>query len=258
MKNKYFQFLRGILIIFVVFTHIIFENASEKINCINIILRTIINCEVPLFIFISAFFTDKDKVRKNPKAYIQKRFKRIVIPLLIFNALYGLFNFIGNGNLKKIFFQLIIFNTSGQLYYIVILFILSLLTPILIKLLENKVSKIILYSITPIYLLIIFILKVFYQISIPYYLYIVFGWLIYYLIGLEKDKYNANENSIMVIVAVLIATIGNLLVYKININNYNYAISQINILNMIYVIALIPVLLRYNNTYQSNKITSFV
>ena len=71
-QNRYFQFIRGILIYFVIFIHCMYENYNPYANIFNIIIRNIINLGVPIFIFMAGYFTNKEKVLNTPKEYIKK------------------------------------------------------------------------------------------------------------------------------------------------------------------------------------------
>ena len=95
-KDKYFQFLRGILITLVILIHAMYENNNLYINCINIILRNVINFVVPMFIFISAYFAKKEKF--NQRTYMKNRIKKLLIPLIMWSAFYSVILFISNKN----------------------------------------------------------------------------------------------------------------------------------------------------------------
>lgn len=155
-KNRYFQFLRGILIICVVFIHTMYKNTNPSINYINIGLRCLVNFCVAIFVFISAYFVKK--IGENPKEYIFSRFKRLIIPLLIWNLLYFIFEIVTGTDIIRSIKNFAIFNSAAQLYYVIVLFQLVVLTPLILK----------------------------YEVNIPLYQYWFFGWLIYYLIGLDK------------------------------------------------------------------------
>lgn len=103
MKDRYFQFIRGILIFLVILIHCMYQNDTIYSNYINIIIRSTINFCVAIFIFLSGYFTNKEKVSENPKKYIYNRFKRLIIPLFIFSLLYTFIEILKcNTNLIKI------------------------------------------------------------------------------------------------------------------------------------------------------------
>lgn len=72
--------------------------------------------------------------------------------------------------------------------------------------------------------------------------------------GLDKNNLK-RENILLTIIMLLISILGNNIVYYINKSNYSYACSQLNILNMMYVISLIPILLSCDSKYKTTRIT---
>lgn len=259
MKDRYFQFIRGILIFLVILIHCMYQNDSIYSNYINIVIRSTINFCVAVFIFLSGYFTNREKVLENSKKYIHHRFKRLVIPLFIFSLLY---TFIGilkkDVNLVEVILKFISFKSAPHLYYIVVLFQLVVLTPIILKALKNKYLKIILYLITPMYLIFLGVLKIGFNIDIPFYQYYFAGWLIYYILGLEHDKIKVKSNPTILILTLTFTIITNICVYNINTSTYNYVTSQLNICNMLYILVIIPIFLDRKSKYISSKINSVI
>ncbi len=180
MKEVYFQKIRGILIFGVIFIHCVFKCNNVLDNCISIIIRTFCNLAVPIFIFLSAYFFNFQKYKNDPKKYLLNKIKRLIIPLLLWNIIYFILDY---ENFSIIDF--ITFETAPQLYFIVVLIQLILLTPLLEKGLKNSKIKILLYCVTPIVLLLFRILRIGFSYSFPLYKLFFSYWLIYYLIGLE-------------------------------------------------------------------------
>ena len=264
-KNRYFQFIRGILIYFVIFIHCMYENDNVYANICNIIIRKLINLGVPIFIFMAGYFTNKERVLNNSKEYVIKRLKRLMIPLMIYSALYSLFSIIYNGKggnftynfLKK----LLTFSSAPQLYYIIVLLQITILTPLILKLLKNNKIKKILYLITPIYLLVYGILKIMFKIDIPYYQFYFFGWIIYYIIGLElsdNKHFSFKRNNILLISTLVIEIVVNLIIYNFDSETYSYVTSQLNIMNLLYVLAVIPIIVGAKEKYRENKFTKII
>lgn len=265
-KNRYFQFIRGILIYFVIFIHCIYENNNAYANICNIIIRNIINLGVPIFIFMAGYFTNKEKVLNNPKYYMLKRIKRLLIPLVIYSALYSFFSVIGNESSGTLYIydflkKFLTFSSAPQLYYIVVLLQITILTPLILKFIKNSKIKKILYLITPIYLLVQGILKIIFKIDIPHYQFYFFGWIIYYLIGLElsSNKHLSLKRSyIVLIITLAIEIVVNLIIYNLNNEVYSYVTSQLNIMNLLYVLAVIPLIICANENYKTNKFTKII
>ena len=93
-KNKLIQQIRGILIICVIIIHSISMSNDGNVNYINIIIRTLVNFTVGVFVFYVGYFIKKQEINeKNEirKFYI-KKFKRLVIPFFIWSLLYTIFH----------------------------------------------------------------------------------------------------------------------------------------------------------------------
>ena len=69
MKNLYYQKLRAILILLVIFIHANYESTVFN-NYILIFVRTISNVGVAVFFFLSGYFFNKVKYSKNKKEKI--------------------------------------------------------------------------------------------------------------------------------------------------------------------------------------------
>lgn len=259
MKNRYFQFVRGILIFLVIFIHCMYENEISKLNYVNIVIRCCVNFCVAVFIFLSGYFVNKKKIQEDYKKYIVSRFKRLIIPLIIFSFLYTIIGVLKeNWNLREAVLRFITFKSEAHLYYIVVLFQLVILTPGIFKLLENKKIKTILYTITPIYLIVLGILRIFVNIQIPFYQFLFCGWIIYYILGIEHERIKVKPNYGFVLGFLLISIIGNIYIYIKNPSLYPYVTSQLNILNMFYVLGIIPIILEQNSKYTSSKISRII
>ena len=210
MKEVYFQKIRGILILGVVFIHCMFKCNNAIDNCIGIIIRTFCNLAVPTFVFLSAYFFNFQKYEKDSKKYLINKIKRLIIPLFLWNIIYYGLNY---KNISIIDF--ITFETSAQLYYIVVLIQLILLTPLLNKGLKNSKIKFLLYSVTPVTLLLYRILCIGFNYTSPLYKLFFSHWLIYYLIGLEaKNKKRINvstKKNMLTLPIILIGGGGNML-----------------------------------------------
>ena len=79
-KNEYYQMIRGICIISVILIHVLDKQNDVYADGFNVIVRTIINFCVGIFIFLSGYFVNIKQVDENNRTWVGKRFKRIVIP----------------------------------------------------------------------------------------------------------------------------------------------------------------------------------
>ena len=220
-RNLSIQILRAILVFFVIVIHTIYIGNNHLENYILISIRQLCNIAVPTFLLISGYYTNTDKI--NDKKYLFTKLKRIIIPLLFWNLIY----FCINGASIK---SMLLFKTEIHLYYIVVLAQLILFSPIIYK----YINKHILYIITPLFLIIYRIFYFKYNISIPLHNYFIFGWLTYYIIGMKLKNMQLNyshKNLILFILSFTIEIIYQSIIYKYF--NFNAALSQMNIINMI-------------------------
>ena len=226
MKNRYIQTIRGFLILFVIIIHSITESNSDIENIFLIIVRTLCNVAVPLFIVFAGYFFNEQKYKES-KEFILKKILRLLIPLLIYNILYFILS------MEFDIWKLLIFNTAAHLYYILVIIQLILLTPLIIK--YNSLKKIF-FIITPIYLLIYrFIWMSSGQSMIPLPQYYFVAWSIYYIVGLmlkHNNILNIKKYHVL-IVFILIMGYNIFIYYKLGLE---YALSQMNIPNMIFSI----------------------
>ncbi len=137
-RNPYFDFLRGFAIIMVVGIHTV-TSMSPDFNTVEgiviIILRSLLNCAVPLFLAISGYFIASKKISfgKEHISFLKKQIPKIYIPCLIFSIPYLTMSLISgsNGILKPL---AIFFACGFSVYYFVALIIqYYLLLPIFIK-----------------------------------------------------------------------------------------------------------------------------
>lgn len=94
-RNSYFDFLRGFAIIMVVGIHTIVNESPgfETFEDIcTILVRSILNCAVPLFLAISGFFVAKKNIysAKEHLAFLKRQIPKVYIPCLIFSVPYFL------------------------------------------------------------------------------------------------------------------------------------------------------------------------
>lgn len=187
-KNNFFQVVRAICICAVILIHL--KAGSDASNSYDywIVFRRIVNFAVPIFFFMSGYFVNIESVKENPFAFVRKRCTRLIIPLFIWGVLYGL---ISKDVSIKMPLKAILGLTAAHLYYIVVLVQLILLTPILLKLLENKRKYINALSllISPLYLCVLYISNIVFDFNMPYYYnYGFWAWIIFYHLGIMLKK----------------------------------------------------------------------
>lgn len=238
-KDLSFQLLRGIACIAVVLIHASLPYFNSGI----VVWRQLIIFAVPVFIFISGYFSHNSFLR-DPNFFVKKRIKKLVIIFFIWNTLHIL-----------IFSpSMLTFITGyGQLYYIVALMQLIVLTPFFVKSLDNKVLfKLCIFS-TPVYITLFYVLCIVRRdyISFPLSGVLFPAWLSYYFYGLwvyrnrKRDQFKVGKLSVVILISSLFISITEALFiyYGVLFNSMNQheflAVSSIRIGNMIFSFALI-------------------
>ncbi|USK35326.1 acyltransferase family protein [Bacillus sp. F19] len=91
MKNResYFDNAKFILIILVVFGHVIRSFIDDNEFMLNV-YKFVYTFHMPAFILISGFFAKG----YDKKGYVQKIFKKLIIPYLIFQGIYSVYYFL--------------------------------------------------------------------------------------------------------------------------------------------------------------------
>ena len=140
-KISLWQYLRGFCILLVVLIHsksgVSYENSYQNWHFDYwLIMRSVINFPVAIFVFLSGYFTNADRVLGDSRSYVISRAKRLLTPFLVWSTIYSLISIILNNrdfNMFKFIAKLLLGLSSGQLYYILVLIQLTLLIPLMIK-----------------------------------------------------------------------------------------------------------------------------
>lgn len=92
-RNQYFDFLRGVAIIMVVGIHTIKVNDLGFYNfhdVVTVIIRSILNCAVPIFLAISGYFIGFKNLQfgNGHLQFLKRQIPKVYIPCLIFSLPY--------------------------------------------------------------------------------------------------------------------------------------------------------------------------
>lgn len=249
-KNLYFQELRAVCVIAVIFIHSIsFSSESSQTNFdFLLVFRQFINFPVAFFFFLSGYFTTSTTYKG-----IFKRIKRLLIPFLIWTSIYWGVALLQNRewNFRDIIFSF--FNGSGpgyHLYYLVVMFQLVILTPILIKIISSskKWIKIATFLLTPIFLIFVYWINL-NQIDFLYRS-IFINWLLFFLLGIYIRKNECVFQRIPMIrligflmFALLLSIWESIYMYQ-NLGSIGFATSQIKFSSYLFSVSLILLLQR--------------
>ena len=137
MRISYFDFLRGVAIIMVVFIHCLGRSYSYSTITLPVIAaRNLMNVAVPLFLAISGYFLASKQMENGGYAsFLKKQIPRVYIPMLFCSLAY-LFVDLKNGSVLGS--ALKYFSCSYSVYYFVAVIIQCYL---LLWFLQKHVSK---------------------------------------------------------------------------------------------------------------------
>ena len=91
-RNEYYDFIRGVAIVFVIGIHTFARNVSDEgfVMHAQVLLRQVFNCAVPLFLAISGFFLGRLELssRADRVAFWKKQIPKIYTPCLLWSLYY--------------------------------------------------------------------------------------------------------------------------------------------------------------------------
>lgn len=253
-KNNFIQMWRGIAMCAVVLIHCVWQMDNSNLIAFSysIIFRQCLNFAVGTFMFFAGYFVDTKKFES--KAYLFKRIKRLAIPYLIWSSLYIANEYI-SGDLSSIQEVIIMYlngTAAPQLYYIVVLLQLTILTPLVIKLDKYKYAKYIMWLISPIYYIIMYCAD--FQIPMRQTWFV--AWFIFYYAGIKLQKAEVRLKTGYIFVCMIgalclsVASSFGLLNFY---NNYGIAVTQMKISSILFAFSIIIFICRYKDKYISNK-----
>lgn len=225
----------------------------------TIVVRPFLNWSVALFVFLSGLLTPRSKVER-PKIFYARRIHKILIPYLVWSALYILSDLDGltqHGTAHipiVIAVDLISGHASAQLYYCVVYLCLVILTPVIYRILDSHFWWIA-YAVTPMTFLLKYACT---PLEIPAIWAPFFGsWMIFYVVGLDwRTRFSSHIQRHTVIVwsaAALILTLIQLAEGFLwqSVGNYDVATSQLKFSSMLSSLAVIVLLMRIHQEKDS-------
>lgn len=212
-RNPYFDFLRGFAIIMVVgiHTNVKYSPGFETLEDIcTIVVRSFLNCAVPLFLAISGYFVAKKKVssKKEHLIFLKNQIPKIYIPCLIFSVPYFLLEIYSgsNGFLKSL---TTLFACGFSVYYFIALIIqYYILLPVFVKF--NKLRGVVLTFIISIIsiLAVTYLMKV-QGVNIPLLIYA--GpfplWIVFFFMGVYFSNKDRNYGVTIPIITTIVGLV---------------------------------------------------
>lgn len=252
-KDPYWQCVRGLCIIAVVLIHC--RNGIGYQNNSNIswnfdywlIMRQFINFPVAVFIFLSGYFTNIESAKKLNIPYLATRGRRLLLPFWLWSTFYTLIKVIlaeGEINVFKTVAKLVLGLSSGPLYFILVLLQLTMLSPFLIRKINNNNKR--LFVVTPIYLVIMYLYSVIFGKQMPFYHMLFPAWFGFYYLGLwikingykPRVRKNIVKSVLICFTGLIFSILEGYVLLSIGFS-VGFASSQIKITSFFYALALI-------------------
>lgn len=253
-KNQFIQLCRGVCIAAVVLIHCTWQTDASNIYGFyySIVLRQILNFAVGLFIFLAGYCANTEKLKTA--GYFIKRLKKLLLPYLIWSVIYiGVRYIVGNKpSINDAIIMLLSGTASHQLYFIIVILQLTILTPLIIRLDRYKAVKIIFWLISPAYYLYMYYARF----DIPMRQTWFPAWFILYYAGLQAQNINykisARKNLLMVMVALALSIFESIFLYRIN-GDYSIFVTQLKLSSVLYAFSIAGLVLSLKNTAVNPK-----
>lgn len=221
-KDNRIEMIRGLCIIAVVFIHC--PSGLPYQNVLGdgwkfwewVTLRQLSNFAVGTFFFLSGYLTTQKAVNAT-KQYIIKRCKRLLIPLYFWSVLYiGIQIVTDYPSLDSpalYGLKYLLGMSAGPFYFIVVMIQLVFLTPLAFRLASKRPGRIALWMITPVWLLLQYIVTLTTGKQILYCEYFFVSWIIYYWAGIQMRERmpKITEKSSLFGIGLLFGTAFNML-----------------------------------------------
>lgn len=194
MRISYFDFLRGLAIILVVFIHCMgLCYTYSNIDAFAIVVRNMMNVAVPLFFAISGYFLSAKEMKYGGYAkFLKKQIPRVYVPVLFCSLVYF---FLDTTKVVSVSAILKIFSCSYGVYYFVAVIIQCYL---FLWFLQNKLSKLL--------LIVLFVVGLFWWLFYVYFLGLYLGkslplivyagnfvpWGLFFVLGMFFAKNNSS------------------------------------------------------------------
>jgi len=196
-REQFWQAMRGICIISVVLIHCRmgtdFKDAGPWSFNYHywLILRQFVDFPVAFFMFMAGYFINIKGVSAQPGQFISQRAKRIMIPYLVWSVFYLVLQIqLGNSmSIRTIAYKLATGDAYIQLYFVIALLQLTILTPLLTRCMRNTYLNLVCLLITPVYLIWLYLYCFVYHQQFPLYLTLFPAWLIFYYLGMKLQRY---------------------------------------------------------------------
>jgi probable poly-beta-1,6-N-acetyl-D-glucosamine export protein len=258
VRDTSFDAFKGVAIIAVVAIHSIgYSLMNPKFEpdlwsyYLVIACRQLLNFAVPVFIFISGYWTPTNiSSGKEYGAFLKKRIPRVLIPYMFWSLIIlTIFSLSGQDlHFREILTKLITGGAIGPYYFVILIIQLYLLTP-LIQITDSKISGIISICLINLFsLLSLYVLRLHQHTDIPLQNYALpfYSWIIFYELGRLMHRtggkiFDKKDSYIIMsgVIAGIIFSIFEAKILLLKYDNLEFAVSALKFSSFIYSISII-------------------
>lgn len=264
-RIEYFDFLRGIAIIFVIAIHSFSPFSLNESNTVvyhlAILWRQIIGCAVPIFMAISGYFMSYKVIDTQSKyhAFIKKQIPRVYVPMLVWSLPFLINSYLNDVSFIK---SLIWFLVGGfSVYYFIFLIVqyYILLPKLQSLMLSIGGGKMLICSGLVSFgsMIVLFILTNVLNFSIPLVAYAGFFpvWIVFFVLGLYLGKNKIQLSTRMMIIFTFLGLLISVAETYFNIW-YTGRFTGLGIKTGAFIYSFFAILLlfSFNKYYTSNSI----
>jgi len=292
-RIEYYDFLRGVAIVGVIGIHAFWvyqdylKEAGMSMFDLNIFVRQLIGCCVPMFLALSGFFLANKDVSswKKYSLFLRKQVMRVYIPCLVFSLpflYWGISKSWGindsfievctkrwlickeGGILNNLLYYLVC--AKGVFYFAAVVIQFYLLLPLMQWMARKKMAGLgIAFSISLISTIILYYIVYIAQINLSLILYggLFPFWTLYFVLGVYYGKgyrFGISWKLLLVIVLLLVPVLYAETYYMVAEQGYNLpaAMGNRKFSWIIYCIACLLLMFEAADSYKSNPFTRFM
>ncbi|MBQ8539074.1 MAG: acyltransferase [Ruminococcus sp.] len=188
VRDSYFQMWRGICIVIVVLMHCFYPpfQTGTFDGMFFFLEINSINFPVAVFFVLSGYFVKESSFSSDRlKSTLISRIKKLIVPYFIYTVLYMGFAFVlgREFTISYVLRSMFLGQAATPLYYILVLFFFTLLTPLLIKCIHRKVLSFMVFVLSFLVLATFYVLK-FSGYDLWFYSRYTIVWLPFYYFGI--------------------------------------------------------------------------
>lgn len=233
-KDRYLQAVRGVAITAVVLIHCLPQYD------VSVALRPLLNWAVAAFLFLSGLLTTEARIARG--GVLGRRIRRTLPPYVVWSLAYALL--LQDSSVPGALKALLTAGASAQMYFIAVYLQLTMLTPLLYRLLRWR--PLIAYAITPLSLAVYEALTVA-GIALPILGRLFPMWLIFYVVGLDwkrwRDRLQGKFRAALVALGACLAIQLASGFAWLHIGDYNMATTQLKLSSMATSLCVIAVIM---------------